>query len=144
VDVDIDQAGQQSAIAEIDGLRAIGMSDFSAGFDDAISADENFAGAQHPARLHIQQVGGVKNRGCLRVRSGQSEHEKKRTSDHLNHGYSGILTRSAWRIRAVEIASLAIRIDAVRLVNDAGYSRYFRLFARFAPKLQTVTDSCVG
>ncbi len=78
--------GSRGTIAEVDGLRALGMSDSVANFDYAISADEEFSGPEHTARVDIQEAGGVKDRHGLRAGSGEGEHEEKSAFDDLNHG----------------------------------------------------------
>ena len=51
VDVRVDQAGQQRAVAQVDGFSARRMRDRGAGFHDAIAADQHLAGSDDACRF---------------------------------------------------------------------------------------------
>jgi hypothetical protein len=71
VDVRIDEAGQQGAVAEVDYLRTLRMGDAGTHFHNQLTADEQFAGSQHAPGFDIQQAVGVENRRGLSPGSRQ-------------------------------------------------------------------------
>jgi hypothetical protein len=58
MDVGVNQAGEQSAVAQIDHSGARWMRYRGAGFRDAVSPDEKHAWRDHAARRNIEQAGG--------------------------------------------------------------------------------------
>jgi hypothetical protein len=73
VDVRINQAGKQCAIAQVDHVRAGRMLDRSPHFNDTFAVHENLARRDDVSGLHVQQTGGVQDdglgRGWLRLGS---------------------------------------------------------------------------
>ena len=77
MDVHIDKARHQGAVAKVDGRGAIRMPDFDSGFRDSISLNKERAGSQHATSLDIQKAAGVEH-GCgLRTNGSQCEKEDK-------------------------------------------------------------------
>jgi hypothetical protein len=73
MDVGIDQAGQEGAIAQVDGLCAGGMGYGGAGFNDAVALDEDFGGSDDSAGFDIQQACGVEDYGGLWLCEGEGQ-----------------------------------------------------------------------
>ena len=65
MDVGVDQAGQQGAVAEIDDFGAGGMRDGGADFGDAVALDEDFAGRNDFAGFDFEEARGVEDDGVI-------------------------------------------------------------------------------
>ncbi len=96
VNVRINQAGKQSAVAQINDLRSCRMFDRRAYLDDAFPLHQNFTRLYHPAVLDIKQAGSMQHDGMrrrrLRERGSEpcekqpgSQRENKSMSDHDQH-----------------------------------------------------------
>ncbi len=72
MDMRVDQAGEQRAVAKIDDLRARGMGDGRAHFDDAFAAHQHFAGRDNAAGFDIDQARGVKYDGARGLGAGRA------------------------------------------------------------------------
>ena len=57
----VDEAGKQRDITQIDHLRALWMFDQSANGFDALALDENLAGCEQIAGIHLEQPRGVED-----------------------------------------------------------------------------------
>jgi hypothetical protein len=66
MDVRVNQAGEQSGVAEVDEFGAVRMRHFVAGFDDEIVLDQNFAGSGDAAGFYVEQARGVEDDGFCR------------------------------------------------------------------------------
>ena len=65
MDVSVDQAGEQGAVAEVDNIGSGGMLDRGSDLEDAVALNQNFGGRDDLAGLHAEQTGGVENDGGL-------------------------------------------------------------------------------
>ena len=84
VHVGVDQAGQQSGVAEIDDLRAGRMRDRRADGGDAVALDQNFAGRGDACRSRRRagaRRGGRSVRAAAR-RANRRRSENAKTADH--------------------------------------------------------------
>jgi len=66
MDVDVDQAGKQRGVAEVNDLGTLRMLDDGADFDDAIALHENFSGRDNFAGIDFEKTRGVEHDGSLR------------------------------------------------------------------------------
>ena len=75
MDVGVDEAGEQSGVAEVDDLCALRMVDGCADGADAVALDEDFAGAEECAGIDLEQARGVEHdgRGRRLLRVGWDE-----------------------------------------------------------------------
>jgi hypothetical protein len=127
MDVGIDQAGHQRAIAEVNNLRIGGMLDRCAGFHDALALNENIRGRDEAGVFDIEHVGGVENdrtRFCsLRLRRKQQDEPSQQGNRREN------------KKSAVHIAAM---VGQERL---AGQQVSRPGFARLAPSLYSLQRS---
>ena len=77
MDVHIDKAGHQGAVAKVDGHSASRVADFDSGFHDAIPLNKKFAGSQHATCLDIQKAGGMEYGYRLRTNGSQGQKQQK-------------------------------------------------------------------
>src|ERR1700722_3273000 len=66
VDVRVDEAGQQSGVAEIDELRFVRVRHMRADFHDEFALNQNFAGRDGATGFDVEQVCSVKDNGTRR------------------------------------------------------------------------------
>jgi hypothetical protein len=63
MDVRVDEAGKQGAVAEVDDFRALRMKDRRADGADAVALDQNFARLKQGSGFHLEQARGVQDDG---------------------------------------------------------------------------------
>ena len=63
MDVRIDEAGHQGAIAEVDHFRTGWPLHRRSGFDDPVTLNENLARLHDLAGFNVEETGGVKHHG---------------------------------------------------------------------------------
>jgi hypothetical protein len=95
MDVGIDQAGKQGAVAEVDDSGALGMIDRGADGANAIAFDKNFAGPEQGSGINLEQARGVEDDGRggrLCVNGGRHDGErcaKEKESKALKKAWHG-------------------------------------------------------
>ena len=63
MDMGVDEAGEQSRVAEVDDLGVLRVIDGCAYSADAVALNENFAGAEEDAGINLKQACGVEDDG---------------------------------------------------------------------------------
>jgi hypothetical protein len=66
VDVNVDQAGEKSGVAQVDDFGCSGAPDGRTHFDDALVFDEDFAGRDYFSGFDIEEACGMQHSGMLR------------------------------------------------------------------------------
>ncbi len=88
----VDQAGKQCGVAKIDHFGIRRMFHGCAGSHDALAFDQNFAGADDVAGLHVEQARGVQDdrmrgtrrgRNILRIRQGGKNRNNQREQSEM-------------------------------------------------------------
>jgi hypothetical protein len=63
MNVDVDEAGKKSGVAEVDDLRGLGMLNGFANGANAFAFDKDFAGLEDSAGVNLKQARRVENDG---------------------------------------------------------------------------------
>ena len=84
----VDQAGKQSAVAEVDHFGIGRPGNRTANFDDALALNQHFAGCDHMPGFDVEQARGVQDDGVFRrVSQGGTTEQNKTGAKKPEHDH---------------------------------------------------------
>jgi hypothetical protein len=87
MDVRVDEAGEQSGVAEIEDPSALRMLNRDADSADAVALDQDFARLKESASVHLEQARGVEDDGrCIGLLRGGEWRSYRAKQNAANHG----------------------------------------------------------